>query len=119
MVLFDICSGTAQDDQPLRTVLRDQNCAFITNAAVRSHGAPDPAAFGAFPRILGHFSRDVGLFSLEHAVHHATSYPAERIGLRHIGRITEGYHADLLVFDPQTVGHQLATLHALRRGSKP
>lgn len=112
MVLFDTCSGTAEDDQPLRSVLRDQSCAFITNAAVRTHGARNPAAFGAFPRVLGHFSRDLGLFSLEEAVRRATSYPAERVGLKHIGRIAEGYHADLVVFDPETVGHQLTGAQA-------
>jgi N-acyl-D-amino-acid deacylase len=64
---------------------------------------PHPAAFGAFPRVLGHFARDVGLFSLEEAVRKMTSLPADRLGLSGRGRIGEGLAADLVVLDPQTV----------------
>jgi len=48
----------------------------------------------AFPRVLGRYSRDLGLFSLEEAVRRMTSFPAERTGLPERGRIAAGLPAD-------------------------
>ncbi|SFY17894.1 MULTISPECIES: amidohydrolase family protein [unclassified Pseudomonas] len=64
---------------------------------------PHPRLWGAFPRVLGHFSRDVGLFPLHTAVHKMTGLSAARFGLKERGVIGEGYWADLVLFDPRTV----------------
>jgi N-acyl-D-amino-acid deacylase len=64
---------------------------------------PHPRLWGAFPRVLGHYARDVGLFSLEEAVRRMTSLTADRFGLTGRGRIAPGTFADLVVFDPETV----------------
>jgi len=64
---------------------------------------PHPRLWGTFPRVLGHYSRDVGLFPLEEAVRRMTTLPAERFGLTGRGRIAVGAHADITVFDPETV----------------
>jgi N-acyl-D-aspartate/D-glutamate deacylase len=45
-----------------------------------------------------------GLISLEAAVHQLTDMPARLYGLRDRGRLAEGWHADVVVFDPATVG---------------
>ena len=103
-VLVGTFSGADGREQPLAEVLRDPLCAFITNAAITGGRVTNPAAEGAFPRVLGHFSRELGLFSLEEAIRRMTSYPAERMGLKGIGRIAEGCWADLVVFDPERVG---------------
>ena len=65
---------------------------------------PHPRLWGAFPRVLGHYARDVGLFPLETAVHKMTALSARRFGLDRRGEIREGFHADLTVFDAETVG---------------
>jgi N-acyl-D-aspartate/D-glutamate deacylase len=54
--------------------------------------------------VLGEMTRDRGLFELEDAVRRMTDVPARLYGLRHRGRIAEGWFADLVVFDPATVG---------------
>jgi N-acyl-D-amino-acid deacylase len=75
----------------------------ISNAALTATGVPNPAAYGAFPQLLGRYARDHPVFPVEEAVRRATSLPADRMGLRDVGRIAEGYRADLVIFDPATV----------------
>lgn len=64
---------------------------------------PHPRAWGTFPRVLGHYARDRGLFPLEQAVRKMTSLTAETFGLRERGRLSPGYAADLVLFDPDTI----------------
>lgn len=61
---------------------------------------PHPRLWGAFPRVLGHYSRTVGLFSLPEAVRKMTRLSADRFGLDDRGRIAIGAAADLVLFDP-------------------
>jgi N-acyl-D-amino-acid deacylase len=68
-----------------------------------NHGIPPPSAYGCFPRVLGHYSRDLGLFSLEEAVRKITSLPASRYNLRDRAEIRQGAFADIVVFDPGRV----------------
>ncbi|MBT3358689.1 MAG: D-aminoacylase [Rhodospirillales bacterium] len=64
---------------------------------------PHPRLWGAFARVLGHYSRDLGLFSLEEAVHRMTGIPARVFGLEGRGTIAEGAAADVVVFDAASV----------------
>jgi N-acyl-D-aspartate/D-glutamate deacylase len=69
--------------------------------------------------VLGEVVRDRGLLSLEEAVEMMTDRPARHYGLRHRGRIAEGWHADLVVFDPDEVASRAATtLHDLPGGGE-
>lgn len=64
---------------------------------------PHPRSYGAFARMLGHYSRERGLFDLPAAVRKMTSMPADQIGLRDRGRIGRGAKADVVVFDAARV----------------
>ncbi|WP_405744100.1 D-aminoacylase [Streptomyces sp. NBC_01525] len=64
---------------------------------------PHPRAYGTFPHYLGRYVRELGVFSLEECVAHLTSRPAARLRLPDRGLIREGYRADLVLFDPDTV----------------
>ena len=66
-------------------------------------GTPPPSAYGCFPRVLGHYCRDLGLFSLEEAVRKITALPAGRYHLKDRGEIRKGAFADIVVFDPDRV----------------
>lgn len=65
--------------------------------------ASHPRAYGTFPRVLRHYSIDLGLLSLEEAIRKMTSLPAERIGLKDRGLLARGMKADVVVFDPMKV----------------
>jgi N-acyl-D-amino-acid deacylase len=64
---------------------------------------PSPRTYGSFPRILGQFVRDEGLLSLEEAVRKMTGAAAARLDLRDRGLLRDGYAADVVIFDPDTV----------------
>jgi N-acyl-D-aspartate/D-glutamate deacylase len=55
--------------------------------------------------LLGGAVRQRGLLSWEEAVHLLTDVPARLYGLKQRGRVSEGWWADLVVFDPTTVGY--------------
>ena len=55
--------------------------------------------------LLGSAVRDRGLLTIEEAVHQLTDVPARLYGLRDRGRIQADAPADLVLFDPETVGH--------------
>jgi N-acyl-D-amino-acid deacylase len=64
---------------------------------------PHPRLWGTFPRVLGHYVRDVKLFPLEEAVRRMTALPAAQFGLKDRGSLRPGAYADLVLFDPATI----------------
>jgi N-acyl-D-amino-acid deacylase len=70
----------------------------------RSLGSPThPRAYGSFARVLGHYTRDLGVLTLPDAVRRMTSLAAATFGLSDRGVLAPGYAADLVVLDPETV----------------
>ncbi|MBI3707892.1 MAG: D-aminoacylase [Proteobacteria bacterium] len=64
---------------------------------------PHPRLWGTFPRVLGHYVREVGLMKLEEAVRRMTSLPARWFGFRDRGVLRQGAFADVVILDPDTV----------------
>jgi N-acyl-D-amino-acid deacylase len=64
---------------------------------------PHPRLWGTFPRVLGKYSRNMKLFSLEEAVYKMTGKSASVFGLEERGVIKVGNYADLVIFNPETV----------------
>jgi N-acyl-D-amino-acid deacylase len=65
--------------------------------------APHPRLWGSFPRVLGHYGRSIGLFSLETAIHKMTGLAAQNFGLAGRGVVRVGAFADLTIFNPETI----------------
>ncbi len=82
-----------------------------------SEGSPHPRSYGAFPRVLGRYVRELGVFPLETAIHKMTGMPATKLRLSSRGVIRPGAFADLVAFDPATVLDQ-ATFVEPRRYPK-
>jgi N-acyl-D-amino-acid deacylase len=64
---------------------------------------PHPRLWGAFPRVLARYWRERGLLTLEEAVHKMTGLSAAQFRIAERGLLRAGYHADVVVFDPQRV----------------
>ncbi len=62
-----------------------------------------PRSYGNYPRILGRFVRQQHVLRLEDAIRKMTWAVAARLSIRDRGLLHEGMHADLVVFDPNTI----------------
>jgi N-acyl-D-aspartate/D-glutamate deacylase len=71
-------------------------------------GFPHPRSYGAFPRVLARYVRELKVLTLEDAIKKMTSAPAEQIGQRERGMVREGMYADIVVFDAEKI-QDLAT----------
>jgi N-acyl-D-amino-acid deacylase len=66
-------------------------------------GMPHPRNYGAFPRVLGRYVRDLQVLTLEEAVYKMTGLPAKKLRLKNRGVIRPDFAADLVVFEPAAV----------------
>ncbi|MCB0685198.1 MAG: D-aminoacylase [Saprospiraceae bacterium] len=66
-------------------------------------GHPHPRAYGTFPRVLGYYSRELGVLPLEEAIRKMTSLPASTMRLKDRGILKQKYWADLVIFDKTKV----------------
>ena len=82
--------------------IREPFTSFDTDVgpAGGSSVASHPRAWGAFPRIFARYVRELGVLTLEEAVHKASAVAANEIGAYDRGRLSPGLAADIVVFDP-------------------
>jgi N-acyl-D-amino-acid deacylase len=66
-------------------------------------GFPHPRSYGAFPRVLARYVRELKVLTLEDAIRRMTTLAADQINQRERGRIREGAFADITVFDAETI----------------
>tara|TARA_Y100000814_G_scaffold251119_1_gene197941 strand:- start:88 stop:612 length:525 start_codon:yes stop_codon:yes gene_type:complete len=92
----------AMDEQDVQRVIQYPP-SMIASDGLPHDEKPHPRLWGTFPRVLGHYSRDLGLLPLEIAIHKMTGLPAETFGLAARGTLKEGNFADLTLFDPETI----------------
>lgn len=92
----------AMNEDDVRDVIAFDD-AMIGSDGIPHDDKPHPRLWGTFPRVLGHYVRDVGLLSLEEAVRRMTGVPAEVFGLKDRGVLREGAFADLAVFRPDEI----------------
>jgi N-acyl-D-amino-acid deacylase len=101
--------GFAMDEGNLKKVLASplvmigSDGSAVAPYGKLAEGKPHPRFYGTFPRVLGKYSREEQVFSLETAIKKMTSQPAEKLGLKQRGRLQNNYFADVVIFNPATV----------------
>ncbi|HVM95039.1 MAG TPA: amidohydrolase family protein [Candidatus Acidoferrales bacterium] len=97
-------SGRDGEEASLRKVLQHPLTCFEADTILTGNGFDNPASYGNFPRVLGRYVRDLKLITLPDAIRRMTGASAARFGIKDRGLIAPGLAADLVVFDPLTVG---------------
>jgi len=92
-----------QMDEPDVQRIMAHHRAMIGSDGLPHDAYPHPRLWGTFPRVLGHYARDLKLFSLEEAVRKMTGHTASVFGMVDRGVIREGAYADMVLFNPDTV----------------
>ncbi len=91
------------DEADVRRVMAHPLCMIGSDGIPSPTGKPHPRLYGTFPRVIAKYSREAGLFSLEEAVRKMSGLPASRFKLHQRGELREGWAADIVVFDPETI----------------
>lgn len=98
--------------QPWTSIGLDYNEMSLDGPLFEPHA--HPRAFGAMPRFLGHYVRDLHLVPLPEAIHKITGLAAAREHLTGRGLLKTGYFADVTVFDPATIMDEATYAHPTR-----
>jgi N-acyl-D-amino-acid deacylase len=87
--------------EDIDTIARLPYSSLISDALYGDMKNPHPRLYGAFPRFLREFVRERKILELPAAIRKMTALPAKRVGLNDRGLLRPGYHADIVIFDPE------------------
>lgn len=95
----------AMSEEDVIRIMRHPIAMFETDGDPVGYGVgyPHPRSYGAFPRVLGRYVRELEVLTLEEAIRKMAALPARQVGQLERGVIAEGMFADVTVFDAATV----------------
>jgi N-acyl-D-amino-acid deacylase len=112
-ILCDIIAANKGNDTACYFMIGDDDIKYVMKSPYTMIGSDSipvapgakchPRTNGTFPRVLGKYVREEKTLTLEEAVNKMTGYPASRFNIKGKGLIKEGYDADLVIFNPDTV----------------
>jgi N-acyl-D-amino-acid deacylase len=93
------------DETDVQNIMRQPFTMIASDSGVRrfGEGVPHPRGYGNNARVLGKYVREMKIITLEDAIRKMTSLPAQTFNLRDRGLLREGYAADIVIFDENTV----------------
>jgi N-acyl-D-amino-acid deacylase len=90
-------------EKDVQTVLRHPRTMVGTDGMPTRTGKPHPRTYGTYPRVLQHYVGELGLLTLEQAVHRMTGMVARKFGMSDRGVLAPGAAGDLVIFDPKGI----------------
>lgn len=87
-------------EQSLFAALKSPDVSISTDTILMGIGKPSHLFYGAYPKFLSRYVRDMKMMSLETGVRKITGLPAEHFNLKNRGLLKKDWYADVLVFDP-------------------
>jgi N-acyl-D-amino-acid deacylase len=108
-------SGDDTHEQLIEKLIAHELCLFETDTILKSSGFANPASYGAFPRILGRFTRDKNILGLGEAVSKMSGRTAHWMGIAQRGEIIPGNFADIVIFNPDTIADNTTIRETARR----
>jgi len=112
-VIFDLVAeekrGTvalfySMDEEDVQRIMRGSFTMIGTDGIPAfGMGRVHPRFTGTFPRVLGRYVREKGILTLEEAIRKMTSLPAQTFRVKGKGLLKEGFDADIVIFNPQTI----------------
>ncbi len=100
------CIYFAMDEGDIKRIMQHPYAAVATDGVLTNaaSGPAHPRAYGTFPRVFSKYVRGEGTITMEEAIRKMTTLPASRMGLTDRGVLKEGYFADIVVFNPDSIG---------------
>ncbi len=102
----DMMIGTSMQEADVATLMAWPHINICTDGSLEDR---HPRGAGSFPRVLGHYTRDLGVLTLAEAVRKMTALPAAHLGWEDRGIVAPGKVADLVLFDPDTIADRATT----------
>ena len=81
----------------------NSDAASLAPEGVFLNSNPHPRAYGSFARVLARYVRDEQVLTLQEAVRKLAALPAQVLKIDRRGELREGFYADVVVFDPDTI----------------
>lgn len=102
-------------EEDLQRIVLDENAVIGTDTVIHDLETPThPRGMASFPKAIRYFVRDKKLLSLEAMIHKMTGLPAQRFGLKGKGILADGYDADLLLINPETIADKATYTDSLQ-----
>jgi N-acyl-D-amino-acid deacylase len=103
IIVTSMAEEDVQEIMRSPTVLVGSDGTSLAPYGTTGQGKPHPRFYGTFPRVLGHYVRELGLLSLPQGIYKMTGGSAAALRLLDRGLLREGYCADITIFDPETI----------------
>lgn len=96
------------EESDVKRIMQEPFTMIASDSGVRKvdDSVPHPRGYGNNARVLGRYVRELKLIALEDAIRKMTSLPAQTFGIRDRGLIREGFAADFVIFDENTIADQ-------------
>jgi N-acyl-D-amino-acid deacylase len=105
VLVFETVTRPGDDfvERSLHATMKHPHVSIVTDTILLGYGRPSHLFYDCYPKYIGRYVRDFGAVSLEEGVRKCTSLPASQIGIKKRGLVRDGYYADLVLFDLDTI----------------